>query len=353
LVDKWYIAISNQSFLEDNIVIRCPLCGWKADGKPRWKCSDCGTKWDTFSTNAECPTCGKVYEDTGCPGCHQKSLHADWYFEIPKPVPKSFLETLMFWKKRKGPPVTAEDKLWIEDSLLLISELFGVDYVKTLTTVTPTKEYFDRNFTGTEEDAQYIFERLISIMQIDAWELQLIFYSNKPTKFAEGITATPSDKLKGSWKSSSGRYVDNGLGNKEIWIELDELNDTTSLIATMAHELAHYKLLGEDRIEENDEHLTDLLTIAFGFGIFKGNSYFKFSQWTGTSHQGWQMNKKGYLPEQVIAYAMAWLAHYRNEDISWKQYFNKTMLKYFEQSVEHIQEHKTSMKWPDGSVNPM
>jgi len=182
-------------------------------------------------------------------------------------------------------------------------------------------------------------------MHIDKWEIQLFFYSNKPTSFSEGITATPQEKLEGSWKSSSGQYVDKGLGHKEIWIEMEQLKDPMSLIATMSHELAHYKLLGEYRMEENDELLTDLTAIAFGFGIFMGNLSFKFAQWTGSTHQGWRMRKSGYLPEQVIAYAMAWLAHYRNEDLSWKHYLNKTMRKYFDQSYEYIKRNKDNIKW--------
>jgi hypothetical protein len=323
--------------LEDNIVIRCCLCGWKADGKPRWQCTVCDTRWDTFSTNAECPTCGKVYEDTACPGCHQMTPHADWYYEVPEPKPKSFLQTLMFWKTEEERPVTADDEWWVKSEIYNLSQMFGEGYLESLTTITP--EYFERRFTGTEEDAQYIFERLLTLMNIDGWELQLMFYSTQPIPLRGGVTTTRSDKLEGDWNGSSGRYVDHGLGHKEIWIELDELHDFNSLVATMAHELSHYKLLGENRIDENDEHLTDLLTVALGFGIFMGNSYFYFSQWSARSRYGWQMRKKGYLPEQVIAYAMAWLAQYRNEDLSWKQYLNKTMLKYFNQSCAYIEQN--------------
>ena len=179
-------------------------------------------------------------------------------------------------------------------------------------------------------------------MHINPWEIQLMFYSNEPTKFSEGIVATPQEKLKGAWKCSSGKYVDNGLGHKEIWIEMEQMNDPAGLIATMAHELSHYKLLGESRMEENNEFLTDLTAIVFGFGIFKGNTYFKFAQWHGNTHHGWQMQKKGYLPEQMMAYAMAWLAHHRNEDISWKHYLNKTMRKYFDRCYEYIKQANTA-----------
>jgi len=66
---------------------------------------------------------------------------------------------------------------------------------------------------------------------------------------------------------------------------LEVLKDPINLIATLVHELSHIILLGEGGLEENDEELTDLNTIAMGFGIFTANSTFKFEYWRGTSHQ--------------------------------------------------------------------
>lgn len=344
-----FFILGVSSMPKHKIHISCPKCGWEPDETSRWQCSVCGTLWNTFETRAHCPGCGKIYEETACPrrrgGCGQMSPHADWYVEIEVPEKKSGLASIFSWGKKDDLPVTLNDKKWVEQSLLFLAELFEPVYFKTLGTITPEKEYFDRHFNGTDEDAEYILGRLIEMMHIDAWEIQLMFYSNQPEDFSEGMGLTPRAGLKGSWSSTTGKYVDKGLGHKEIWIELDLLNDPGALIATMAHELAHYKLLGEYRMEECDEPLTDLTAVAFGFGIFMGNSYFKFSQWSGSRYQGWKMSRAGYIPEQVIAYAMAWLAHYRNEDISWNHYLNKTMQKYFDRSYKYIDQNKDSVKW--------
>jgi hypothetical protein len=275
------------------------------------------------------------------------SHHEDWYAEIEVDKSKFSFKSIFSWGKQDKLPVTEIDKKWVEQSLLLLAELFEPVYFKSLVTITPEKEYFDREFTGTEEDAEFILERLSSIMHIKAWEIELEFFSESPTEISDGIIATPQEKLKGGWSTKPGEYVDKGLGHKEIWIELEQLNNTVSLIATMAHELAHYKLIGEYRMEEKDELLIDLTAVAFGLGIFKGNSYFKFSRWKTVSHSSWRMQRSGYLPEQVISYAMAWLAYYRNEDLSWKQYLNKTMRKYFVQSYEYIEQNKDTIKWED------
>jgi hypothetical protein len=67
----------------DNVEIYCPKCHWVPDGKPHWRCT-CGTVWDTFSTGARCPGCGKVWGYTRCVspkkgGCGSRSPHLDWY----------------------------------------------------------------------------------------------------------------------------------------------------------------------------------------------------------------------------------------------------------------------------------
>lgn len=113
----------------------------------------------------------------------------------------------------------------------------------------------------------------------------------------------------------------------------------------MAHELAHYILLGEGRIPENDEYLTDITAVVYGFGIFMGNTRFKHNTFSTNQGSGWEMSRTGYIPEQVIAYAMAWLCVYRNEDPFWKNMLNKSMLKYFEMSLEYIQTHPEKIRF--------
>jgi len=327
--------------------IRCPKCDWEPYAGCLWVCDVCKTKWDTFDTHGQCPGCRKIFIDTQCPkskgGCGEMSLNADWYEYLP--IEKSNFTSLFSWKKKDKLPVTAMDKKWTENGLILLAETFEPIYFRSLTTITPDKQYFDRKFDRTEADAEYILGKVASIMNVKLWEIQLMFYSNEPIEFSEGIVSTPQEKLNKGWHSPSGKYIDHGLGHKEIWIELRLLKDTVNLTARIAHELANYKLLSEYGFEEKDEQLSDLACIVFGFGIFLGNSFFKFSQWTGGTHQGWRMKRNGFLPEQIIAYAMAWLAHYRNEDIAWKQYLDKTILKYFDQSYEYISQNKDIIKW--------
>jgi hypothetical protein len=331
------------------IHISCPKCGWEPDDTCKWMCSDCRTVWNTFETRARCPECGRVYESTVClikkGGCGEISPHADWYKEVEVPKARSVLASIFSRSKNVESPVTANDKKWIEQSLIFLAELFEPIYFKSLTTITPDKEHFDRDFNGTEDDAEFILKRVASIMSIKPWEITLMYFSEQPGEFSEGISATPSEKLKGGWTSRESELMNKAFGDKEIWIDLAQINDPIGLIATIANELSKYKLTSEHAIEDNVNSLAQFATIVFGFGIFKGNDYFKFAQWQGNTHHGWQMQKKGGIPEPVIAYAMAWLAHYRHEDISWSHYLNKTMRKYFDQSYKYIGQNMGSVKW--------
>ncbi|MFY7669507.1 hypothetical protein ACOSP6_00330 [Tenacibaculum sp. MEBiC06402] len=241
----------------------------------------------------------------------------------------------MFWTKKKKLPITEEDKIWIDEDLNWLKTEFGQDHFMEIRTVTPTKDFYERTFDRTEKDAEFILERTMELMNIKDVDIKLDFYSDSPIEMADGtILSTPAD-INGSWKSASGTF-EQTENETIISIEMGQLKNPISLIATISHELAHQILLGENRIEENDEFLTDFTAIVYGFGIFIGNSRFQFS----ANDFGWQSSSQGYLPEQIIAYAMAWLSKERNENTDYSQYLNKSMKKYFNQSLNWLIENE-------------
>ena len=76
-----------------------------------------------------------------------------------------------------------------------------------------------------------------------------------------------------------------------------QLRHPVALAATLAHELAHARLLGERRIDpgrSDGEQLTDLATIFFGTGIFTANAAFDFSQTqSGSGHEPASLHAPG------------------------------------------------------------
>ena len=250
----------------------------------------------------------------------------------------------MFWKKKNKLPVTQEDKNWVDENIDWLETQLSKKHFLEIKTITPTKDFFDENFNNSEEDAREILKKVMSLMQICDLEFELIFFSDNVVLMDDGNILTTLSDEKGGWDSASGAIEINEKGFK-IYIEKEQLKDPISLIATISHELAHEILLGENRIDENDEFLTDLTAITYGFGIFLGNSKFSFSQFSTNGGYGWQSSSQGYLPEQIIAYTMAKLSFLRKEDITYSRFLNKTMKKYFDQSyLWLIENNKNSSK---------
>lgn len=244
---------------------------------------------------------------------------------------------MTFWNRKPKLPITLEDKEWVDESLDWLLKSFGEEHCKDIVTITPTKNFYNRTFEGNEEDAVFILERTKELMDIQATNITLEFFSNQPVEMDDGTTlSTPADST-GSWNSATGTYQITETNDVIISVERSQLKNPISLIATIAHELAHQVLLGENRIDENDEYLTDLTTVFYGFGVFLGNSRFSFSSFSTNFGSGWQTSNQGYLPEQLIAYAMARLAIQRQEDITlYTSFLNTSMSKFFKQSIAYL-----------------
>ena len=243
----------------------------------------------------------------------------------------------MFWKKDMKLAITPEDKKWVEESITFLEENLGAREAK-IGTVLPTHPYFNRTFEGTLSDAKFLLNQVMQLMGIEDINIQLKLFNDGAVKMEDGrILTTPAD-INGRWEGAAGMYQ-NLNGVTTIFIATDQLNNSETLIATLAHELSHQLLLGEQWIKENDEYLTDLLAIVCGFGIFIGNSKFNFSSQHIGIGSNWKMSKQGYLPEQVIAYAMAYLSIKRGESTDYVTFLNKTIAKYFKQSIKYLKKN--------------
>jgi hypothetical protein len=244
---------------------------------------------------------------------------------------------MAFWNRKPKLPITPEDKTWVDESLDWLLQSFGEEHCKEIVTITPTKNFYNRTFEDNEEDAVFILERTKEFMNIYDTDIALEFFSDEPVRMDDGTTLSSPADIMGSWNSAAGTYQVTETNDILISIEKKQLKNPISLIATIAHELAHQVLLGENRIDENDEYLTDLTAIFYGFGIFLGNSRFSFSSFNTNFGSGWQTSNQGYLPEQLIAYAMARLAIKREEDITlYTSFLNTSMSKFFKQCVTYL-----------------
>lgn len=241
----------------------------------------------------------------------------------------------MFWKKKKKCPIKLEDKNWVEEKLDWINTNF-ID-ISRQPTILPTRKYFKSEFKGDEEDAYLVLDVISDYFQINSSRIKLGFYTERSEdQDVENGTYT---KQEGS--GSAGLYIQD-IDGCSIMIEMEQLKRPISLIATMAHELSHYLIMEEKGYyfdEYENEILTDLTAIAYGFGIFLGNSKFKFNQWqSGDGWGGWSSSTQGYLPQQVIAYVMAEIERRKGSySAPWINFLEGSFQKDFEKSIKYLE----------------
>jgi hypothetical protein len=145
-------------------------------------------------------------------------------------------------------------------------------------------------------------------------------------------------------KYSGGLYWGKQEDNKyHIGLEEKKLREPAEIVATLSHELSHIKLLGEKRLEKNNEPLTDLTTIVFGLGVFNANAAFQ----TKGGVDSWGWSKAGYLSQMEWGYALALFAYIRQEENpDWINFLTRNVKADFKQSSQFINKNKDKiLQW--------
>ncbi len=198
-------------------------------------------------------------------------------------------------------------KLWIFEAYAWALRNFGSDsFYEATTLITPTSKHFPGRFDDAEIMAQKTFERVKTYAGMQNWACEL----DAQDADANPVIA-PTILIHGAPRGPAGTFVvepgsPNGV---KITYNPDQLRDPEGLIATFAHELAHY--LGGTAHEQPPggeeywEHATDLLGVFMGFGLFLANSAVSFRQFSAVDSQGWSIQTQGYMTEDELTYALA------------------------------------------------
>lgn len=232
-------------------------------------------------------------------------------------------------------PVEAEDKDWLEDAFIWLIDEFGAETVRDLTVVLPTDEFFPDRYSSSEEDVRQLVNRVCDYMNVEPSRVELRFFADRSNTLQQHLPVfeSRSQSTLGTYRKQRGKYV--------ISLEKQQAVEPTNLIATVAHELAHVRLLGENRLDpdyEDGETLTDLATVFFGLGIFTANSVFSFKQWRDAFSAGWEANRRGYMTEQMYGYALALFARARGENKPvWAKYLEGDSSAYFKAACRFLE----------------
>jgi hypothetical protein len=243
----------------------------------------------------------------------------------------------LFSKKNSNEcPIEPEMRLWMENSFLWLATQFGHDNIATKPILLPTQEHFPIRYDGSQESLVKSAEIVARQMELDINEINVDTYDQNIQEISGDFGHriwTEIDKDSDE-KLSAGLYFGkNDQGKYDIFIEKSNLSDGENLIATLAHEFSHIKILGEQRLDFNDEQLTDLTPVVFGLGIFNANSSFKEHK----SLDGYGHKSIGYLNQREWGYALALYAFFKQEESpDWIKFLTPNIRSDYKRSMDFI-----------------
>lgn len=239
--------------------------------------------------------------------------------------------------KKDECPIPDQRREWLEYAFHWLVDTFGEETIRSRRVLLPHHSDFPIRYNGHRQTAHDTIDILARQMEIDREAIDLFFYDEGIREISTGGPFGNSLYTTGEGKGlkySSGRYL--GLeadGKYHIGLDEKNLAEPEHMVAVLAHELSHIKLLGEHRLEENNEQLTDLNTILFGLGIFNANA--AFSTFQDFRSHGWQ--KLGYLTQMDWGYALGLFAALRGEsDPDWATHLCKNVKSDFRKSLRYL-----------------
>ena len=228
----------------------------------------------------------------------------------------------MFSFFRAHCPVDPVAKTWIEGRLAWLDEHFGNEDFVFRPPIAPTRESFPELFRPGGVVLQELFERVCALMHVDPERVELEVME-EPKDL--GLVNQHGHAVGGA----AGYYIAED-GRERIQVSPAQFLAPTQLIGTMAHELAHLRLLGDGRLDGavlDNELLTDLCALHHGFGIFLANGptawVSQLPRWPGTN-----VLKPEYMPAPYYGWALAhqawlrgehkpeWFAHVRGDSLT-------------------------------------
>jgi hypothetical protein len=233
-------------------------------------------------------------------------------------------------------PVDKETQEWIDESFRWMIAEFGLDTLRSVEVILPTEEFFPDDFDGSRPSIRSMLERVCEYMDVDANLVDIRFDESEDVPEIHPLAAEGTER-----SHALGTYQKRCDGKYQISLNVTQVTNPEMLVATIAHELGHVILLGEDRLDPDHpghEQLTDLVTVFYGLGIFNANTTVVFEQWTNPQYQGWRIGGGGYLTEEIFGYALGLFAALRNEvKPTWPRYLSTNVRSYFKDAAKYLE----------------
>ena len=216
----------------------------------------------------------------------------------------------MFGKPRL---VDKHTEAWVIDRLAWILENLSAEKsVKSTQLILPKGEFFPDLPEDPKDRAEALFKKVAYYCAIEDWQVELECYQSHQSR-----EVGPYWHLQPLEPSPAGYFESQ---NNQVTIAFGDtlLDKPHHLIATFAHEIAHYVLAycpwPEDFSEDDHELVTDLTAVYLGFGVFLANSAFETEGRSDFLGQGWSTQSQGYLSEETLLFALALFLRIQDSD---------------------------------------
>lgn len=248
----------------------------------------------------------------------------------------------MFGWFRPTCPVDHHAKAWIERRLQWLADEFGQGVFARRAPILPLHEFFPDPYDASDESVRLLLDRVCGYMDADPALVDVELFTNRGEVWLVNERGQYLPREAGLYDAQSHRTV--------IHLETSQLGEPMVLVGTMAHELAHLRLLGEYRISDDafdNELLTDLTVVFHGLGIFLANAprawRSDFSTWPGTDAR-----RPEYMTHPMYGYALAHAAWFRNERKPyWAKYLRMDARSSFKQGLRYLWETGDSQFRPE------
>jgi hypothetical protein len=234
------------------------------------------------------------------------------------------------------PPLDHAAVDWIEDRILWLAEEFGSDATVHGELILPTAEAFPPDPGTGGRTLQSFCDVICARMGVDPSLVRLEWHDDAHAMMFADEEGRPVP-------SAFGGLFECDEDGITIKVSRSESLDTPSLIFTLAHELAHVRLHGEERADADafdGELLTDLTASMLGFGIFGASSprdwFSAYGVWPGT-----ELLRPEYMSAPMHGCALACLAWVRGERRPlWSRRLSSDVRPYFRRSIRRLDQQQ-------------
>lgn len=235
------------------------------------------------------------------------------------------------WLFKPSCPCDPAAKAWVEERLAWLADEFDDNAFSGRRIVLPTPEFFPDPFDGSNKSVRLMLERVCEYMDVDSDRVTLNFVAESGKIWLVNDAGHYLPGAAGTYEQGEEKFI--------IRIDKSELVDPVGLVGTIAHELSHARLLGEDRIWHDvydNELLTDLTVVHFGLGIFLANSprtwESQYSKWPDTD-----LIRPEYMTAPMLGWALAHLAWFRGEERpAWARYLSGSARANLRQGLRYL-----------------